>query len=409
VTQAFEWFVAARYLKAKRRQGVIGLVTVLSIAGIAAGVMAMIIALAVNNGFRNSLQRNLLGATPHVMLMEKEPSTGIENWRELARKLSTLPHVVAVSPGLYGQVFIAGPVQSSGALLKGIPLDGGATDLSKHMIQGSVAGIKGDRGLPGLLLGSKLAKNTGLALGNPVTLVSPQGETTPFGFRPATLRFRVTGIYETGFYDLDNQLALTSLATAQRVFALGDVVSSIELKLDDPDRAPEVARLAEAIGAPKLGGTQWMEQNRQLLNALRLERAASVITISLIQIVAALNILTALVMSVMEKRRGIAILLSLGAKRNQIRRIFVVQGLLLGATGIVLGLAAGYTLCYLADKYRWIRLDEAIYSLSAVPFEVRWTDGIWVAAAALGVSLIATLHPALSATRVMPVETLRYE
>lgn len=401
----FEIFVAARYLRARRREAVISVVTVLAVLGVAAGVMAMVIALAVNNGFRDTLQRNLLGATPHVLIMEKEPSTGITEWRELAAKLRKLPHVVSVAPALYGQVFLTGGVQQSGALLKGLPSDS-PVDLRPHMIQGSFDSIRrGDN----VLLGSKLSQATGLTLGSVATVISPQGESTPMGFRPAYFRFRVTGIYETGFYDIDNQMAFTSLASAQKIFGLGDVVSTVELKLDDPDLAPEIARLAEEAAGPKLGATHWMAQNRQLLGALRLERTVSIVTISLIQLIAALNILTALVMAVMEKRRGIAVLMSLGTRQSQIRRIFIYQGLLIGAAGVALGLAAGYTVCYFADRYRWIQLDEALYSMSSVPFATHAMDAVWISAAALAVSFLATIHPANSAARIAPVETLRYE
>jgi lipoprotein-releasing system permease protein len=219
----------------------------------------------------------------------------------------------------------------------------------------------------------------------------------------------VGAVFESGFYDLDNQFAFMTLESAQRVFSLGDVVNSIELKVRDLDRAPEVARAAEAAAGPELGATHWMEQNRQLLNALKMEKTVSVITISLIQLVAALNILTALFMSVMEKRRDIAVLISMGARRAQIARIFIAQGLMISAAGIVLGLVLGYGMSYLADHYRWISLDEEIYSLAYVPFQPNPVDALWIAATALAVSLGATVYPARAATRVAPVETLRYE
>jgi lipoprotein-releasing system permease protein len=232
---------------------------------------------------------------------------------------------------------------------------------------------------------------------------------TPFGIRPSEFRFRVAAIFESGFYDLDNQFAFTTVQNAQRVFSTPDVVNAIELKLQDVERAPEVAAAAEAAAGPGLGATHWMQQNRQFLNALRMERAVSIITISLIQLVAALNILTALFMSVMEKRRDIAVLISMGARRTQVARIFVTQGLMIAAAGIVIGLIAGYSLSFLAGHYRWITLDEEIYSLSFVPFEPRLLDALWISAAALGVAFLATLYPARAATTITPVETLRYE
>ncbi|MBX5495345.1 MAG: ABC transporter permease [Bryobacteraceae bacterium] len=407
----FELFVAARYLRAKRKQAVISLITAISILGVAAGVMALVIALAINNGFRNTLQRNLLGATAHVTLLEKEPMYGIENWRELTPKLSQLPHVSGAWPTLYGQVFLTGPARSSGAILKGLDLNsqGSIEDLRRHLKQGSIEEISNPKTFPGLIVGSRLAESTGIIMGQVINVISPQGEQTPFGPRPSYHSFRVVGIFESGFFELDSNWAFTSLPAAQKVMAVGDVANAVEMKLDDIYRAPEVSQAAEKIGGPALAATNWMEQNKQLLGALRMERVVTVITIGLIQLVAALNILITLVMMVMEKQRDIAILVSMGARQDQIRRIFVAQGVLIGVIGTAIGLIAGYTISYFADRYRWIHLDEQVYSLSFVPFEPRWPDGIWVAATAIFVSFIATLYPARTATRIAPAEALRYE
>jgi lipoprotein-releasing system permease protein len=413
--EAFELFVAARYLKAKRRQTVISLITVISVVGVAAGVMALVIALAVNNGFRSSLETNLLGATPHVTILEKEPSSGIADWRSLCAQLRQLPGVTSAEPALYGKVFASGPQQSAEATLKGVPIDAAVlTQLRRSITKGSLEGMRGGvRGLPAIVLGSHLAERTGMLPGAVLRVLSPQGELTPFGVRAGDSQFRVAAIFESGFYDLDNQFAFVSLEEAQRLFSTGDVVNALELRLADVYDAPAVARAAETLlnagRRDKLGATHWMEQNRQLLSALRLERTVSTITISLIQLVAALNIFTALVMSVMEKRRDIAVLIALGAKPAQIARIFIAQGLLIGLCGVLLGLVSGYGLSFLADHYRWIALDEEIYSISYVPFQPHFADALWISAAALVVSFLATLYPARSATRLMPVETLRYE
>lgn len=407
MTWKFEWFVAARYLLAKRRQAVIPLVTAVSVAGVAAGVMALVIALAINSGFRQALEESLLGATPHVALLEKTPSTGIGQWREITSRLARIPGVREASPALYGKVLASGPLQSAEATLKGTRLD--SEELRAHIRGGSVERMEDVRGLPGIVLGARLAERIGMRPGDVVRILSPQGEMTPFGMRPVEFRFRVAAVFESGFYDLDNQMALTTVKQAQRALALPDVVNAIELKLDDPSRAPEVARQAEAVAGPELGATHWMEQNRQLLNALRMEKIVSVITISLIQLVAALNILTALFLRVMEKKRDIAVLLSMGARRAQIARVFVWQGLMLAASGALIGLTLGYTLSLLAGRYRWIRIDEEIYSLSYVPFDPRWADSLWIAALALGVALLAAWYPARAAASVAPAETLRYE
>ncbi len=407
----FELFVARRYLRAKRKQAVISVITFISVGGVAAGVMALVISLAINTGFRNTLQRNLLGATAHVTILEKEPGSGIERWEQIAAKLRTVPHVAMASPGLYGQVFFAGPIQGAGGTLKGIPAgaEQAAADVLKKLKQGSLANLSNPGRLPGIIMGSRLAQNTGMMLDSVITVISPQGELTPMGPRPAYYKFKVVGIFESGFFDLDNLWAFTDLKSSQRVLSLGDVVNSIELKLDDPNEAEKVAQACDRIVGPKLAATTWMEQNRQLRNALRMERVVTVVTIGLIELVAALNILITLVMMVMEKYREIAVLMSMGARREQIQRIFMFQGLLIGCVGAAIGLVLGYGLSFLAGHYHWLRLDEEIYSLSFVPFEPQWYDGLWIAAAAIFVSWVATLYPARSATRIAPAEALRYE
>ncbi len=407
----FETFVANRYLRAKRRQTVISLVTVISVLGVAAGVMALVVALAINNGFRRTLQDTLLSATAHVSVLEKQPGYGIKNWQELQPKLKRIPHVKSVAPGLYGGVFLSGPQQSQGGILKGVlpSGDSGLTDNMLKLKQGSLEALKTSEGLNGIVLGSRLAQSTGMMLNSVVTVMSPQGELTPFGPRPSFTRLRVVGIFETGFADIDAQWALTSLETAQQLLSLEDVVNTIEIKLDDPDRAEEVASAAASLIGNELSTTTWMEQNRNLRNALKMERVITFITIGLIQFIAGLNILITLTMMVMEKNRDIAVLMSLGARKEQIRNIFLMEGLLIGSVGAVFGLILGYTICYFAGTYKLVSLDAEVYALSFVPFEPLWYDGLWIAALALAVSLLATLYPAINATRVAPAETLRYE
>jgi lipoprotein-releasing system permease protein len=408
--QTFELFIASRYLRAKRKQAVISVITVISVAGVAAGVAALVIGIAINNGFRDTLQRSLLGATAHVLIQEKDPGDGIDNWSQLDPKLRQLPHVISVAPNLYGTVLLAGPLQAGGAEIKGIPLEG-PPDMLKHLKQGSFERLKDSSGLPGIILGSHLAQSTGMQLDSVVNVFSPRPEMFgPLGLKfPAPFRFRVVGIFESGFYEIDSYWAFTSLSSSQVVFNEGNVVNSIELHLDDIYQAPQVAKLAEKIAGPKLMAKTWMEQYREILNALSTERMVTIVTISLIGIVAALNILITLIMMVMEKNRDIAVLMSMGAKRQQIRRIFMLQGVLIGAVGTAIGLTLGYSLSILADRYRWLRLNEDVYSLSYVPFNPRWEDAIWIAAAAILVSLIATLYPAKAATAIAPVEALRYE
>ncbi|HEV8411969.1 MAG TPA: ABC transporter permease [Bryobacteraceae bacterium] len=408
----FELFIAKRYLRAKRKQVMISVITGISIIGVAAGVMALVIGLAINTGFRNTLERSLLGLTAHVSILEKEPSEGIAGWEQLSGRLARLPHVKSVAPALYDGGYLRGSVNGDAVSIKGISIAAGAPvpDALLHLKAGSIGALRGAEGdRPGIILGIRLAERLGAVVGKPVTLTVPEGHITPLGPRPSFVQLRVAGIFDAGFLQLDSSMGFMDLASVQKIFDLGDVVNSIELYLDDVDAAPQVASAAEPVIGPKLAATTWQEQNRPLLNALRMERVVTVVSIGLIQVVAALNILIALVMMVMEKHRDIAILMSMGARAKQIRRIFVWEGAMIGAVGTVIGLTLGYTICYFADKYQWLRLDEEVYSISFVPFTTRWVDGVWIAAAAMSISLIATLYPARSATKVAPVESLRYE
>jgi lipoprotein-releasing system permease protein len=318
--------------------------------------------------------------------------------------------VVSATPGLYGQVAIKGPILGAGAVLKGIPVgtDIKVPDLLAHLKRGSVAAL-GSKSPPGIIVGSRLAEQAGLLVGSDATVISYQGELTPFGAAPSAFRFRVGGIFESGLYDLDSTWAFVALPVAQRVLDLNDVVNTVEVRIDDIFRAPDVATEIEKVINPRLVATTWMDQNRALLNALRLEKVVSVITVGLIQLVAALNILVVLVMLVMEKNRDIAILMAMGARRTQIQWIFVIQGMIISGVGCALGLLFGYVTCVLFNHYRLLKLDESVYALSYVPFHSNGMDGVWVTAGVLLISLLAALHPARNAARVDPAEALRYE
>jgi lipoprotein-releasing system permease protein len=411
VISAFELFVAGRYLRARRKEKVISVITVISVIGVAAGVTALIISLAVNNGFQNTLQRNMLAATAHVNILDKDTGVGIEDWRNLVDKLRRAPHVVAVAPVLYDQVILSGSRDTKLVTLKGIDTSGelATSDTLKHLKSGSLDRLKDNSGLPGIVVGQKLAQDSGLMLNGVVTLIDPRGTLTPFGPQPHSMRFRVTGIFETNFFDVDDTWAYASMGAVQKLESAGDVANTIELRLDDPDRAPEIAKDALRIAGDGYSSMTWQEQNAQLFHALQLERIVTFITIGLIEVVGALNIFITLTMIVLTKYKDIAVLMSMGARRGQIRRIFVMQGAMIGVIGIVLGLIIGYTFCYFAGQYHWIPLDESVYALSYVPFDARPLDGLWITAAALGVSLLATLYPARNATRITPVEVLRYE
>jgi len=410
VTTGFETFVARRYLRAKRKEAVVSIVTVISVLGVAAGVMALVIALAVNNGFSNELEKSLLGSTAHVDIIERDTTNGIENWEALIVQLRKLPHVIGATPALFARVFFQGPALGDGGILKGIDVDSElhVTDTLKHLKSGSLDSLKNASNPPGLIMGSGLAHNTGMVLNSRITMMS-QGHLSPVGMMPNIRHFRVVGIFETGFPQYDEVWAFTSLQAAQQTLSLPDVVNEIELRLDDQNVAPEVTKEVQKVLNRKLVATNWMEQNRPLLNAFKMEKVVTFITIGLILFVAALNILISLVMMVMEKYRDIAVLMSMGARRNQIRKIFMMQGVLIGITGTAIGLVIGYTLCYFANRFRWIPLDAEVYALSYVPFEPRAWDGVWVAAVAILISFLATIYPARNASRLAPTEVLRYE
>ena len=411
LSKRFEFFVAVRYLMAKRKQAAISIITGISVIGVAAGVMALVIALAVNAGFRNTLQRNLLGASAHINVLENGSSNGIADWRELCARAREVPHVVAAAPTLWDTVMFTGGKRPGGGFLKGVlgPGEGPVPEPLKKLKEGSYAGWARVDGRPPIILGSKLAEQTGMTVGAVVAVLSPQGEPTPHGNRLIEHKFRVIGIFESGFFEVDSTFAFASLKDVQRVMSVSDVVNAVELWIDDIYLAPSVAREVEKAAGPGRAANTWMEQHKQLLGALQMERIVTVITIGLIQMVAALNILISLIMMVMEKHRDIAILMSMGARKEQVARIFQLQGLLIGVTGTAIGLVAGYALSYLANRGQWVRLPESVYSLSFVPFEPRMLDGVWISAAALVVSFLATIYPARSAARIAPAESLRYE
>jgi lipoprotein-releasing system permease protein len=440
----FEFFVATRYLRAKRRQAVIGVITGISIAGVAAGVASLIVALSINNGFRQDLQDRLLGSTSHINLLRIE-SDGIKDWRPLMDRLSKQPHVVATAPAVYEQVLISRGARARGAVLKGmIPAyERKVSDLLKSVNIGSAdalgeataAPAGGSASEPGsatetspdepqnsmravdnrlaamapIILGKDMAENLGATVGSVVLVTSPQGELTPFGMVPKYNRFRVAGIFNSGFYDYDSSWAFARLSDTQRLFGIGDQVSVIEFKLDDIYQAGQVSQQLEKAAGRGFMATNWMEQNKAIFRALRLERLVTFITIGLIVFVAALNILIALTMMVMEKTRDIAVLMSMGTRKSQVRRVFIAQGVLIGLIGTAIGLILGYFLSWAGGHYHLLSLSPEVYSIDYVPFVPRVLDGVLVAAIAVGISFIATVYPSWAAARILPAEALRYE
>jgi lipoprotein-releasing system permease protein len=449
----FELFIASRYLRAKRRQAFIGVITGISIAGVAAGVASLVVALAINNGFRQDLQDRLLGSTSHINLLRVE-SDGIKDWRPLMDRLAKQPHVVAAAPAIYEQVLISRGPRARGAVLKGlIPRDERkVSDLLSTVKMGSAAALEEDASqartagegaratatssnstatadtsgrparaddlegvqqrvaaMPPIILGKDMADELGATVGSIVLVTSPQGELTPFGIVPKYSRFRVAGIFNSGFYDYDFSWAFARLGDAQQLFGLGDEISVLEFKVDDIYQAGQIAKEIEQAAGKGFMATNWMEQNKAIFRALRLERLVTFITIGLIVFVAALNILISLTMMVMEKTRDIAVLMSMGTRKSQVRRIFVSQGVLIGVIGTAIGLVLGYALSWVGGHYHLLALAPEVYSIDYVPFAPRALDGVLVAAIALAISLVATIYPSWSAARILPAEALRYE
>jgi lipoprotein-releasing system permease protein len=362
-------------------------------------------------------------------------------------RLAQQPQVVATAPAVYEQLLISSGPRARGAVLKGIvPADERkVSDLLDTVKIGSADALDpvsgqapaplpasigagqdspataADRAssipaaeqrraaMPPILLGQDMADGLGATLGSVVLVTSPQGELTPFGMVPKYSRFRVAGIFNSGFFDYDSSWAFTRLSEAQRLFGLGDEIAVIEFKIDDIYQAARVADALEQAAGPGFMTTNWMEQNKALFHALRMERLVTFITIGLIVFVAALNILISLIMMVMEKTRDIAVLMSMGSRKSQIRRLFIAQGLLIGVFGTAIGLVLGYALSWVGGHYHLLRLAPEVYSINYVPFAPHLMDGVWVALVAVGVSLLATIYPSWSAARILPAESLRYE
>ncbi|MFY9584480.1 MAG: FtsX-like permease family protein [Candidatus Acidiferrales bacterium] len=406
----FEWLVARRYLRSPYKPAVLRLVTLLSVVGVAAGVGTLVIALAVNTGFRQTLQDRLLGVTAHVNLT-RPGAEGLRNYRALSAQLAATPGVRSVAPAIYQTVLLSAGGRARGIVLKGI--DPEAERRSNEALRRVVAGkcdFSADAdGIDAILLGRMLSDELGLRAGDYLTLTSPQGRLTPFGMIPRSRRFRVAGIFDSGFYDYDANWGFVTLAAAQGLAGTSDLVSVLEFRVEQVDRAPGIAAALLQQAGQGYATSTWMDENRALFRALRLEKLVTAIFIGLITFVAGLNVLVVLAMTVSDKARDIAVLMAMGARREQVRNIFILQGLAVGAVGTLMGLAAGYALAWAADSYRLIPLDPQVYAVPFVPFHANGFDALWIAAAALAISVAATFVPARAAARILPVEILRYE
>ncbi len=407
---SIEWFVAQRYLRSPNRPAVLRLVTIFSVMGVAAGVCTLVISLAMNTGFRETLQEHLLSVTSHVSLT-KPGSSGIHDYDALAKKLATIPGIRSATPSVYQTVLLSFGGQARGIVAKGI--DAGSEAVNGAALRKLSAGkldFSADQdGAEGIVVGKQLADEWRISPGDFVTMTSPQGRLTPFGLLPRTRRFRVSGIFDSGFYDYDANWCFMDIKSAQELAGASDVVNVIEFRLSDPEQAEQVAERIKSLAGPGFSAATWMEENRPLFRALRLEKLVTAIFIGLITFVAGLNILAVLSMTVTDKAKDVAVLLSLGARREQIRTIFLWQGIAIGASGTLAGLVLGYVFAWSAGTWHWIPLDPQVYAVPFVPFHANLLDGLWISLAAMLISVGATLVPARAAAKLLPVEILRFE
>jgi lipoprotein-releasing system permease protein len=406
----FTWLVARRYLRSPNRPAVLRLVTVLAVVGVASGVATLVIALAMNTGFRITLQDRLLGVTAHVSIT-RPGSEALANYGELAERLGQVPGVKAVAPAIYITVLLSTGGRARGVVVKGI--DPAREQKRNEALQKIVAGTADfaadPNGFDSVIVGKMLADDLKLQPNDYVTLTSPAGHMTPFGMLPRSQRFRISGIFNSGFYDYDANWGFVTLRAAQNLAGVGDVASVLEFRIADVDRAAQLGEQLTREAGPGYLASTWMDENRALFRALRLEKLVTALFIGLITFVAGLNILVVLAMTVSDRARDIAVLMAMGARRQQIRRIFVLLGITVGGFGTAAGLIAGYSLAWTAGTYRLIPLDPQIYSVPFVPFQPNPSDALWIAGAALAISVASTLLPARSASRIHPVELLRYE
>ena len=416
----YEWFIGLRYLKAKRKQTFISIITVISIAGVMVGVMTLIVVLAVMNGFETMLKQKIIGTQAHIVVL-KAGQEGIDQYDQVARKVEETPDVVSASPFIFSQVMLSSDSGVSGVVLKGIDPArvGKVTELGRYLKAGRLEDLqKPPEGeLAGIVLGVELAKHLGLSVGDPLQVISPLGTITPMGMVPKMRRFRVVGIFQSGMYEYDTTLAYISLENAQNFFNMDGRVSGIEIKTDNVYGVQEIGReIRRKLGFP-FWTRDWMEMNRNLFSALRLEKIAMFIILVLIVLVAAFNIISTLIMVVMEKSKDIAILKSMGAPGRGILKIFIIEGLVIGVVGTAMGLIAGLAIALNLEKitgfvenlFGFKVMSSDVYYIDKLPSQVNPWDLTWIVLTAILISLLATVYPAWRASRLDPAEALRYE
>jgi lipoprotein-releasing system permease protein len=413
----YELFIGLRYLRARRQETFISLITVISVLGVMIGVMTLNVVMAVMTGFEETLRDRLLGINAHIALLKSGDQ--LSEYKELLQQVVKQEGVVAASPAIYGQVMLTSGSRVSGVVVRGVDPDrvNAVVDLQRYMKQGSIAGLKQqnpvqlqDRTitLPGVIMGERLAAQLGLFVGSPVQVVSPLGSPTAIGVIPKVRRFVVTGLLNTGMSEIDSTLVFMGLADAQKFFELGDAVSNIEIRVDDVNHSREIAdRIQLQLGFPYIT-EDWTRLWPNLFSALQLEKTVYFLVLLLMVLIGAFNIISTLVMVVMEKRKDIAILMSMGATRASIRKIFLLKGFIIGIVGTTLGLLLGLLVCTLIAQYRF-ELPKDVFLISTVPVRIYFSNFMIVTVASFIVCLLASIYPARQAAKLDPVEIIRYE